>query len=107
MVELAVQFPRDLLMLALGHLVVTDRVYGAAFGDCHQPSTGIGWNADPGPFGQGNDQGTSGFAHRPAYWKSEFLICAGLARRIGHLKQTGRDHKLFGEPLVQVPGADA
>ena len=44
-------------MLALAHLVATDRVDGAAFGGCHQPSAGIGRDAGPGPFGQGNDQG--------------------------------------------------
>ena len=56
-VELAVQLARDLLMLALAHLVAPDRVDGAAFGGCHQPGAGIGRNAGPGPFRQGDDQG--------------------------------------------------
>ena len=43
-------------MLALAHLVATDRVDGAAFGGCHQPSAGIGGNAGPRPFGERNDQ---------------------------------------------------
>ena len=47
----------DLLMLALAHLVATNRVDGAAFVGCHQPSAGIGRNTGPAPFGQGNDQG--------------------------------------------------
>ena len=55
--NLAVQLPRDLLVLALAHLVAADRVDGAAFGGGHQPGAGIGRNAGPGPFGQGDDQG--------------------------------------------------
>ena len=55
-VDHAVQLARDLLMFALTHLVATDRVDGAAFGGGHQPRAGIGRNAGPRPFGQGNDQ---------------------------------------------------
>ncbi len=55
-VERVVQLPRDLLVLALAHLVAPDRVDGAAFGDGHQPGAGIGRNAGPRPFGQGDDQ---------------------------------------------------
>src|SRR3954471_14432609 len=50
-IELAVQLPRDLPMLARAHLVATDCVDGAALGGRHQPSAGIGRNAGPGPFG--------------------------------------------------------
>jgi hypothetical protein len=54
---LGIQLPRDLLVLARAQLVATDRVDGAAFGNRHQPSAGIGRNTGPGPFGQGDDQG--------------------------------------------------
>ncbi len=53
----AVKLPRDLLMLALAHLVATDRVDCAAFGGCHQPGAGIGRNAGSRPFGERDDQG--------------------------------------------------
>jgi hypothetical protein len=54
-VEPVAQLPRDLLMLALAHLVAADRIDGAAFGGCRQPSAGIGRNAGPGPLGERND----------------------------------------------------
>ena len=51
-----VQRPRDLLVLALAHLVAPEGVDGAPFGDGHQPGARIGRNAGPRPFGQGDDQ---------------------------------------------------
>ena len=48
-----VQRPRDLLVLALAHLVAPEGVDGAAFGDGHQPGARIGRDAGLRPFGRG------------------------------------------------------
>ena len=45
------QRPRDLLVLALAHLVATETIDGAPFGDGHQPGSRIIRNADPRPLG--------------------------------------------------------
>ena len=55
-VDALVQRPRDLLVLALAHLVAPEGVDGAALGGGHQPGAGIGRNAGPRPFGEGDDQ---------------------------------------------------
>ena len=51
-----VERPRDLLVLALAHLVAPEGIDRATFGDGHQPGARIGRNAGGRPLGQRDDQ---------------------------------------------------